>query len=129
MPKNEVEERIKIPVSAVAEYLYCPRRFYYRMVEGAEETNYFLIEGRLQEELREERATQTRDCVRQQRKIVIASDYHGITGELDVIEEKDGLRYPVEHKRGLLREAVNDDVQVCCQLTLPMPKGRGFLGD
>ncbi len=64
MPKNEVEERIKIPVSAVAEYLYCPRRFYYRMVEGAEEANYFLIEGRLQEELREERATQTRDCVR-----------------------------------------------------------------
>ena len=118
MSNNDMGARIKIPVSAVAEYLYCPRIFYYRMVEGAEETNYFLIEGRLQEELREERSTQTRDCVKQQRKIAIASDYYGITGELDVIEEKDGLRYPVEYKRGLLKEAVNDDVQVCCQVLL-----------
>jgi len=115
---NDMETRTKIPISAVAEYHYCPRIVYYRMVEGAEEVNHFLVEGRLQEEAREERATQTRDSVRQQIKITIASDYYGITGELDIIEEKDGLRYPVEYKRGLLKEAVNDDVQVCCQVLL-----------
>jgi CRISPR-associated protein Cas1 len=107
-----------IPLSAVAEYQYCPRSFYYRMVEGADEANHLLIEGRLQEKAREERATQFIDGVRQKRRVVITSDYYGISGEIDVIEEKAGHRYPVEYKRGFLKEAVNDDVQLCCQVML-----------
>lgn len=113
-----MDASVKIPISAVAEYLYCPRNFYYRMVEGAEETNHFVLEGCLQEELREERTSQTRGEVHQKRKVFIDSEFYGIIGELDAVEEKEGLLYPVEYKRGSLKFAVNDDVQLCCQVLL-----------
>jgi CRISPR-associated protein Cas1 len=35
-------EQIKLPVSSVAEVLYCPRNFYYRVVEHADDYNRHL---------------------------------------------------------------------------------------
>lgn len=113
-----VLENQLIPVSAVAEVLYCPRNFYYRMVEGAEDANHHVLEGGMQERMREERLQQSRDNVRQARRVKLASEQYGITGVLDMMEEKDGKRYPVEYKKGELRHNVNDDVQLCCQALL-----------
>ncbi len=113
-----MEPPILLPVSAVAEYMYCPRNFYYRMVEGAEERNAVMLEGALQEEAREERARQIRGDALQWRQIRVASQYYGLTAELDVVEELDGCCYPVEYKCGEYKESVPDDVQVCCQALL-----------
>lgn len=113
-----MEGRYLLPISAVAEVLYCPRNFYYRVVEGAEESNHHLLEGRLQEEARGERLSQTRGGVRQERKIPVRSEFFGIAGEIDVVEERDGQRYPVEYKKGAMRPSTRDDVQLCCQALL-----------
>lgn len=113
-----MDASVKLPVSAVAEFMYCPKNFYYRMVEGAEETNALLLDGKLQEERREERSRQLRGDTLQLRQIRISSEVYGLTAELDVVEEKDGQRYPVEYKRGSLKESAADDVQVCCQALL-----------
>lgn len=108
----------KLPISAVAEILYCPRNFYYRVVEQADDYNHHILEGRLQEEKRDERNSQWREDRKQSRKIFLDSKYYNIAGTLDTVEEKDGLIYPVEYKKGSLRENPNDDVQVCCQALL-----------
>ena len=109
---------VKLPVSAVAEVLYCPRNFYYRIVEQAEDYNHHVLEGRKQEERREQRLNVNREGYKQSRKIFLDSDFYNIAGTLDVIEEKDGMIYPIEYKKGPLRNNVNDDVQVCCQALL-----------
>jgi len=44
-----------LPVSLVSEIIFCPRNFYYRACESAEETNKFVLEGTLQDERRRER--------------------------------------------------------------------------
>lgn len=108
----------KLPVSAIAEILYCPRNFYYRVVENAPDLNKHLLEGKWQEELREERKTQTRADRKQFRNVRLESDFYGISGIIDVVEEKDGSLYPIENKKGPLRENINDDVQICLQALL-----------
>lgn len=108
----------KLPVSSIAEILYCPRNFYYRVVEQAEDYNHHLLEGKFQEELREERKTQTRSDRKQFRNVYLDSEYYGVAGAVDIVEEKDGAVYPVENKKGSLRENLNDDVQVCLQALL-----------
>ena len=113
-----MEPPVLLPVSAVAEFMYCPRNFYYRMVEGAEERNAVMLDGALQEQAREERSRQLRGDSVQLRQIRIASQYYGLTAELDVVEELEGICYPVEYKRGEYKESVADDVQVCCQALL-----------
>ena len=107
-----------LPVSVVAEALYCPRNLYYRMIEGAEDTNHHLLEGRMLEEFREDRNSQSRLGVKQGRRLTLASEHYGITSVLDIVEENDNQLYPVEYKKGKDREDVNDDVQVCCQALL-----------
>lgn len=113
-----MEAPVLLPVSAVAEFSYCPRNFYYRMVEGADEKNAAMLEGALQEQAREERSRQIRGDAVQVRQIRIASQYYGLTAELDVVEELEGFCYPVEYKRGEYKESVSDDIQVCCQAML-----------
>ncbi|MFZ5942940.1 MAG: CRISPR-associated endonuclease Cas4g/Cas1g [Bacillota bacterium] len=108
----------KLPISAVAEILYCPRNFYYRVVEKAEDYNHHILEGRMQEEKREERSVQSREGYKQSRKIYLESDFYSLAGTLDVVEEKDSFLYPVEYKKGPLRNNLNDDVQICCQALL-----------
>lgn len=107
-------ERPYLPISAVAEIMYCPRNFYYRVVEGAEESNCHLLEGRLQEEKRNERPSISREKYHQDRSVHVFSDRLGINGVIDVVEQGDEI-YPVEYKKGLLKENLNDDVQVCAQ--------------
>ena len=45
-----------LPASAVAEIAYCPRNFYYRIVEGLDDLNEHTVRGKLEEERRRKRA-------------------------------------------------------------------------
>lgn len=110
-------EPVYLPVSSVAEILYCPRNFYYRVVEGATEENVFVIEGKLQEERRNERERVIREDSLQIKSIMIGSEELRLVGVVDAIEYRDGL-CPVEFKRGPLRDNVNDDVQLAAQAML-----------
>ncbi len=115
MEAESQKEPIYLPVSAVAEILYCPRNFYYRVIEGAEDSNAHLLEGRLQEEKRERRGSVTRDSIKQARSIEITSEHLKLIGVVDCLEERDGYYYPVEYKKGTMKESLSDDVQLCAQ--------------
>nr|WP_238480806.1 CRISPR-associated endonuclease Cas1 [Desulforadius tongensis] len=108
-----------MPVSALAEILYCPRNFYYRVMEAAEDSNAHVLEGRLQEERRSSRERVIRENSLQVRSIMLASEKLGLIGVVDAVEErKTGVLYPVEYKKGKMGDNINDDVQLCAQAML-----------
>ena len=106
-----------LPISLVSEIIFCPRNFYYRACEGAEAINKFVLEGTLQDEKRNEREkVKTREKI-QIREVSLSSETLGIIGVLDAVEEKGSL-YPIEYKRGELKESLRDDVQLCLEAML-----------
>lgn len=107
-----------LPVSGVAELLYCPRNFYYRVVEGAEDTNVFVEKGVAEEERRDAYGQLNRGEYVQYRRVHVSSEKLGLSGVLDVVEEQDGQQYPVEYKSGSRGDKLNDSVQLCCQAML-----------
>ncbi len=107
-------EPVYLPISSVAEILYCPRNFYYRVMEGAGDSNAHVLEGKLQEEKRERRGTVIRAEGVQVRSVSVSSETLGLIGVVDCLEERDAW-YPVEYKKGALKDSLNDDVQLCAQ--------------
>lgn len=111
---NEEDTSDYLPISAVAELVYCPRSFYYRMVEGAVDENAALIEGRLQEEKRAERRQVLAEGRRQVRSVRLVSGRLGLVGIADAVDEGDRIA-PVEFKKGNMGYHLSHDIQVCLQ--------------
>ncbi len=109
---------VKIPISAIAEIQYCPRNFYYRVMEQAEDYNHHILEGKYQEDKRKETLKTTRNEISKYRNLYLASEQHPIVGIIDEIEETEEGFYPVEYKKGSKKESVRDEIQICCQAML-----------
>lgn len=134
-----------IPVRALNQVTYCPRLYYLQYVDCVMPTNEHVEAGlfdhrrvdqpELKNKTRTDRGTAT------SRGIALSSEALGISGVLDVIEEKAGEQYPVETKHGSAphdddgRPTVwdNDAVQLCAQALLmeeafgkPVPRGFQF---
>ena len=134
-----------IPVRALNQVTYCNRLYYLQYVDAVMPTNEHVEGGlfdhrrvddpNLKNKTRNDRGTAT------SRGIALSSETLGITGVLDVIEEKNGEQYPVETKHGSAphdddgKPTVwdNDAVQLCAQALLmeeafgkPVPRGYQF---
>ena len=134
-----------IPVRALNQVTYCPRLYYLQYVDCVMPTNEHIEAGlfdhrrvdsqELANKTRTDRGTGT------SRGIALSSETLGISGILDVIEEKNGEQYPVETKHGSAphdddgKPTVweNDAVQLCAQAMLmeeafgkPVPRGFQF---
>lgn len=109
------EELDPIPISALNQYDYCPRRCWLMYVAGEFLPNPYTVEG----ELLHERAHQGVDTKRgellQLRHVQVYSHRLGLIGYADVVEERAGKLYPVEYKRGRKGEWNNDRLQLCAQ--------------
>lgn len=105
-------------LSSVNTFCYCPRRFWYQQVAGEWHDNAPLLRGSAQHS-----ATDTPSQHRRAEKLITrrsyyASDNLGVAGFTDVVEETQGLRYPVEYKRGHAGPWLNDMIQLCLQAML-----------
>jgi CRISPR-associated protein Cas1 len=134
-----------IPVRALNQVTYCPRLYYLQYVDCVMPTNEHVEAGLfdhrrvdapdLRHKTRTDRGTAT------SRGVAISSEALGVSGVLDVIEEKDGRQYPVETKHGQTPHDddgnptvwENDAVQLCAQAMLleeatgrPVPRGFQF---
>ena len=105
-----------IPLSQINTYVFCPRRFYYESVEGHQVINEHVEEGKIKHARvdtemkdRSERGAQV------SRRQYLASETLGVSGYLDLIEEKKGVTYPVEYKKAGTGDWLNDKVQLCLQ--------------
>ncbi|MBM3984017.1 MAG: CRISPR-associated protein Cas4, partial [Planctomycetes bacterium] len=134
-----------IPVRALNQLTYCERLYYLQYVDTVVPTNEHVESGLhdhrrvdapdLKNKTRTDRGTAT------SRGITLTSEGLGISGVLDVIEEKAGEQYPVETKHGHAPNDAdgnptvwdNDAVQLCAQALLmeealgtPVPRGFQF---
>src|SRR5437762_8330759 len=134
-----------IPVRALNQVTYCPRLYFLQYVDCVMPTNEH-VEGGLFDHRRvdsPELANKTRKDggTASSRGIALSSETLGISGVLDVIEEKAGEQYPVETKHGSAPRDEdgkpttwdNDAVQLCAQALLveeafgkPVPRGFQF---
>lgn len=126
-----MENRL-VPISYLNAYVYCPRRFYLEFVRGMFEDNLYTAEGRqshagVDNKGREPRPKKKEGAIHR-RSVMWSSERLGITGRLDLLEEKEGGEaYPVEYKKGYKpngREPWrNDKVQLCAQALLMRENG------
>lgn len=134
-----------IPVRALNQVTYCPRLYYLQYVDCVMPTNEH-VEGGLFDHRRVDspdlaNKTRTDRGTATSRGVALSSEALGISGVLDVIEERNGEQYPVETKHGSaprdddgkLTTWDNDAVQLCAQAFLmeeahgkPVPRGFQF---
>lgn len=110
---NEVET---IPLSALNQYAYCPRRCYLILMEGEFEDNVHTFSGSMEHERVDQLKYEIKDGVRVEYGLPVWSDKLGLSGRCDGVEfHPDGSIYPVEYKHGKRRRWLNDDLQLAAQ--------------
>src|SRR5690348_5978242 len=120
-------EAALVPVRALNQVSYCPRLYYLQYVDAVMPTNQHVEAGlfdhrRVTDPELANRSRKEGDAV-QTRSVALSSEALGVTGVLDVVEERGGAEYPVETKHGgAPRDDAgrptcweNDAVQLCAQ--------------
>lgn len=108
-----------LPLSALAQYTYCPRRAALILLEGEWEDNEYTLRGTRAHENADIPEGLLREGVWVERALPIWSERLGLSGRADVVEFVNGVPYPVEYKVGkrwpreLARKAA--EVQLCAQ--------------
>src|SRR4029077_21122005 len=131
-----------IPVRALNQVTYCKRLYYLEYVESVMPINEHVEDGlfhhrRVDDPDLQYRTRKDGDALHT-RSVQISSERLGISGKLDLVEEKNGAVCPVAYKRGAGPPGDNgqplfwdnDAVQVCAQgllleedLGTPVPRG------
>ncbi len=113
---QEMSEVGMIPISSLNALIYCPRKFYYQVVQGEEVVNEYVLEGTLAHHAVDQAGTHTTaEGVIQITRLYLASETLHLTGFADVVEERDGILIPIEYKHGHRGDWLNDHVQLCAQ--------------
>lgn len=92
-----------IPLRALNQVNYCPRLYYLEYVEAVMPINEYVEDGmflhrRVNDEQLANKPRKEGEALHT-RSVQLSSERLGITGKLDLLEEKDGLTYPIEYKR------------------------------
>ena len=106
-----------IPVSALNQYAYCPRRCGLIHQESEFTDNIHTARGNAEHERVDRASHETmRSGARVEYALPVWSDRLGLIGKCDVVEFwPDGTIYPVEYKHGPKRKWLNDDLQLAAQ--------------
>jgi CRISPR-associated exonuclease Cas4 len=132
-----VGEREMIPLSALNQFLYCPRRAALIHVEGIFKDNEHTVRGNIVHEHADLAGYEVAKGVTVLRALPVWSDRLGLSGKCDVVEAWEGKAEsrkqkaemiseppyvgsyrslaPVEYKKGKRRAFDNDDAQLCAQ--------------
>lgn len=132
--QDQAEHSLLIPLSALNQYAYCPRRCFLIHGEGEFTDNVHTVSGSREHERVDNAGYEHKADVRVAYAVPVWSDCLGLTGKCDVLEFRgDGTIYPVEYKHGPKRRWLNDDLQLAAQAMCveemtgkPAPKGAIF---
>ncbi len=102
-------------VSALNDYVFCPRRCALHHIEGMWSDNEHTTIGSLLHEHTDTPGYETDGDVVLLRGLPLYSSRYGLTGKADIVEMRAGRPTPVEYKKGKRRKFENDDVQLCAQ--------------
>ena len=104
-----------ISIASLNQYNYCPHRCWRMFCAGEFVDNQYTLEGTSLHDRVHTLGDSHREETWQVRAIWLKSDRYGLIGKADLIEEQDGLIYPVEYKRSAKGDFANDELQVCAQ--------------
>ncbi len=104
-----------IPISIVAEYVFCPRSAWLAFVTGAFQANEFTVEGEILHRKVHTLGQTHQGGRRQWRKVPLCSRQLGVVGYADLVEEIGGNWVVVEYKRGRALDRLSDKIQLCLQ--------------
>ena len=104
-----------VTISALNQYVFCPRRCALMHIEGIWADNEHTIIGSLLHEHADEPGYETDKGGTLWRALPLVSERYGIAGKADIVEVREGGYIPVEYKKGKRRKFDNDDVQLCAQ--------------
>lgn len=147
-PEIGYAENNLLPLSRIADFVFCPRRAALHLVENIWEDNVFTAEGTVLHERTHESGAENRGGVITARSLRIRSFRLGLIGMADVVEfrpsdagvplpRREGLwqPYPVEYKRGIRKDRIEYHIQLCAQgmcleemLQAEIPCGALFYG-
>lgn len=132
-PVSPGGEREKIPLSALNQFMFCPRRAALIHIDGIFKDNQHTLRGDIVHEHADLRGYEVAKGVKLLRALPVFSDRLGLSGKCDIVEVQGvssaslksqisdlklaggtSLR-PVEFKLGKRRQWDNDDVQLCAQ--------------
>lgn len=109
-------EETVVPLSALNQYAYCPRRCFLIHAEGEFSDNVHTLQGSREHERVDQSAYECKQGVRLEFALPVWSDALGLSGRCDVVEfHPDGSLYPVEYKHGKRKQWLNDDLQLAAQ--------------
>ncbi len=108
------EEEV-ILISALADYVFCPRRCALKQIEGLWGDNQHTRVGTLLHNHADTPGYETIADVTVLRALPLYSDRYGLIGKADIVELHNGEPVPVEYKKGRRRKFDNDEIQLCAQ--------------
>jgi CRISPR-associated exonuclease Cas4 len=120
---SELREDEPLLISALNQYLFCPRRCALMHTEGIWVDNAHTAKGTLLHEHADSSGYEHDKGAKVLRGLTLYSTRYGLTGRADIVEVHDvdtgqGSRKdytPVEYKKGRRRRFENDEVQLCAQ--------------
>ena len=99
-----------MPARMVNEFVYCPRLFYYEWVDGVFRESVDTVEGKIQHNRVDKRATEMPSpevAATEQihsRSVTLSSDRLRVIAKIDLVEGSEGIVTPVDYKHGRPRE-------------------------
>ena len=111
-----MQEENLVPLSALNQFSYCPRRCYLIHAEGEFADNVHTLRGTHEHEHVDRERHEVSAGVRVEYALPVWSRRLGLSGKCDAVEHHpDGTVYPVEYKHGKRRKWINDDLQLAAQ--------------
>lgn len=111
-----MQEENLVPLSALNQFSYCPRRCYLIHAEGEFADNVHTLRGTHEHERVDRERHEVSAGVRVEYALPVWSRRLGLSGKCDAVEHHlDGTVYPVEYKHGKRRKWINDDLQLAAQ--------------
>lgn len=111
-----MQDENPIPLSALNQFSYCPRRCYLIHAEGEFANNVHTLRGTHEHERVDRERHEVSAGVRVEYALPVWSQRLGLSGKCDAVEHHpDGTVYPVEYKHGKRRKWINDDLQLAAQ--------------
>ena len=104
-----------LPISALAQYAFCPRRAALMYLEHEFEDNAHTAAGTLSHEIVDDPGSNKRGLVSIEDALPIFSDRYGLVGKADRVEFYDNVPYPIEFKLGHRSRAQENLIQLCAQ--------------
>ncbi|NJN18906.1 MAG: CRISPR-associated protein Cas4 [Oscillochloris sp.] len=104
-----------VPLAMLNALAYCPRRFGYEYIQAEMLVNEHVVEGTLRHQGVDLGGTAWLSEAVQERRVYVWSEQLRVAGFCDLVEVRDGQRYPVEYKKGRPGRWKSDHVQLCAQ--------------